>query len=450
MKHKIIIVSLGVFFIGSIWGSLTQEALAQKVQSQSDEGQGISSSTATNYEEARNNNPYRGLSDQEFHHVKVKLPDPKLGDWNTVLISKQRSMSTKEGRSIAAGSLGNDIRLSLRDRPEQVPAMLDSLIELVKGDPEQDVETAKRAALSLYLLGDYHDLGLKRMEELLKSVVHDIGDDEDVNYKMTKPLQDILNELLIEKDHRLDETIYNLWNELARDGRDLKGRVDFAFYLEKTAKHLPTNYWIQRLNSFNTLPGEPTIEVLNQRISEPAVQECYKKLFSANDENARRIAAGPLYKITHDSKYLDFLEQEANKLIAAPSGGVIDYDYTFSSLIMADANRAFPILKKALNDPQKDLTESVSIALSKSKLRAATDLLFQAGIDGIKKGKAARYAAEALVNQNTDYSIQKYKEYKEIAEDSNRGFGPKGIWPESDFYDIEFKLKRMPSSTKSE
>ena len=111
------------------------------------------------------------------------------------------------------------------------------------------LEVATKAVIGLYRMGDSNGTALAKMKAWLESGLGEFYfiDTSSGQTRLDDIRAAILREMDFYSDTNLLETVYGISEKAKRNEGSLPASVDFAYYLEKHGKELPSEYWLARL-----------------------------------------------------------------------------------------------------------------------------------------------------------------------------------------------------------
>jgi hypothetical protein len=377
-------------------------------------------------------NPYEGMNDYEFARLQVQLPPPKAGEWETATTTRQEALRTTQAKLAALDHIGTWIRLSLRDAPNLAPMLLDSLLVL---QSDKDPIVQFKGAMELYRLGDYERRALKLMEKLVTQSAPPNLEGADLQ---TDRREQIFRELLLYRDHRLDDSVYAAWTRDYKPRQPSALAIQLAVYLELAGRELPDSFWIE---AAEVSDREEIFDVLLKHDSTNGIPALEKILHQNHRPYTTRVRA-ILYLRTKDDRHWEDLVSRAQRLMQAPSADrPLQVRSLFIALADARPTASFPLLEKGVHHTNPLVRSACIYALGRVRVEQASDLLATSARSDMSSSLFPRDQLLALLHQSTERSLKEYERLKSLALDPQRGFGPPGAWMESDFAELDFCRK---------
>lgn len=380
------------------------------------------------------------MSNIEFNRLKVDLPAPSNKPWKTSLFNSDNYLES-ERKEMVVEILPGWIRKALKEGNRDLAArFLWSLQTLTHDD---DPKISSEAVLAIYRLGDFNRTAADRMRDWISSAADFRYSDSSAGSSTSKDVRaQVLDELSLNKDHSLDQSIYEAWlRNRATEGKDVAA-VDYAYYLEKHGRELPVDYWIQRLD--NPYGLEHALEIAEQK-AVPEVTTKLQGIFEqlrarpASTRDASRAAsvASVLFRETRDGRYRDYLAEQAQVQLAAGSFES-SLPKVLQGLAATNDKSALEIVSTAMQHDNEMVREMAIDALGKSRNPAAAELLFEAAIQKAKQGKGfPAQEMRALLAQDDSRADSKYERLRQALLSGQFGWSA----TTSDFDALEFFRK---------
>ena len=387
-----------------------------------------------------------GMSEVEFDHLRVTLPAPLDEPWKGPFYDSE---SCFKGTATAAAVevLPIWIRTGIiAGELAQVGRYLWTYLKFIE---DADPKIASKAVITLYRMGDYHDLALAKMRKWIESGFH---------FWYTAPIRetsdfvDIRRQILLDldfyNDSRLDQTIYDVWSrDRGGEGKEL-WFVDYGYYLETHDRKLPDEYWMERLDTPHGIgkalevlekrKPEGLIERLESLFSKLRVKQGHRTLVTAK---SAALIGSTLFRLTKNRECRDYLVDRARfQLGAAESED--DLSVVLEALARTEDAESLKVVFEAAQHKYQGIREKAVHALGCIQNSGATDFLYQRTMESAKRRTGfPSHELRALLEQHTPLSDAKYEELHQAL--LNGQFGWTAV--SSDFKFLEFfRAHRRP------
>lgn len=384
---------------------------------------------------------YPRMSDQEFSHLRVSLPQPVDMPWEGPFFNSENCFKDEDTKRHVVEILPTWIRKALKAGKTELAAKYLWTLERLAEDKNPSVSL--EAVLAIYNLGDCDEFAHKKMSDWIaqgfnfKASEITIGQFE---YMFIRAR--VLKEITIFQDKSFDGVIYDIWMRTRAEEAKYLNSVDYGYYLEKHGRELPTEYWLERLS--NPYGFTNTLEIAEKKVT-PQIVAKLTTLFDELHERppitieASRAAgvASALFRQTGDVRYRDYLIERARPQLAANTvtqslSSILD------GLAATKDKVAFEVVANAMKNENGVIGGIAAAALGKTREPAATELLFEVALQNVKEGKGfPRNELQALLIQGYPAADSKYEQLRQklLSGELPR----KAV--ESDFYDLEFLRK---------
>lgn len=351
------------------------------------------------------------MSDLEFNRLKVNLPAPVNKAWSGAFFDSTNCFESDK-KGTALNVLPGWIRKALQAGEVELAASY--LWSLKKLAEDTDPEISSDAVLAIYLLGDFSEYARTKIRSWItdgwsyKTQDAIFGQTESIDIRAR-----VLRELDLSDDKSFDSFIYDAWLKTkANEAKDLDS-VDYAYYLEKNGRKLPSDYWLQRLDNPHGFTN--AIEIA-QKNKTPQLTEKIKTIFeelrtkpsASVDAGRSALAAAASFRLTAEGRYKDYLIEQTREQLGSGS-----FENSLSQLLegLAGTNdeAALAIVSEAMSHKNAVIREMAIDALGKTRDLKAAELLFEAAMQKAKSG-AGFPAREmrALLAQNEPNADSKY------------------------------------------
>jgi hypothetical protein len=351
------------------------------------------------------------MSDLEFNRLKVNLPAPVNKAWSGAFFDSTNCFESDK-KETALNVFPGWIRKALQVGEVELAASY--LWSLKKLAEDTDPEISSDAVLAIYLLGDFSEYARTKIRSWItdgwsyKTQDAIFGQTESIDIRAR-----VLRELDLSDDKSFDSFIYDAWLKTkANEAKDLDS-VDYAYYLEKNGRKLPSDYWLQRLDNPHGFTN--AIEIA-QKNKTPQLTEKIKTIFeelrtkpsASVDAGRSALAAAASFRLTGEGRYKDYLIEQTREQLGSGS-----FENSLSQLLegLAGTNdeAALAIVSEAMSHKNAVIREMAIDALGKTRDLKAAELLFEAAMQKAKSG-AGFPAREmrALLAHNEPNADSKY------------------------------------------
>ncbi len=380
------------------------------------------------------------MGDLEFNRLRMTLPAPINLPWKGNFIDSN-SCFENDKKLTSIEVLPTWIRKALKEGMADLGARY--LWSLTKLADDRSQKVATEAVLAIFRLGDVEDFAITRMKSWITEGTSystydaSLGKNDYVDIR-----ERVLRELSFYGERKLDEVIYSIWQKnKSIEGNNLN-HVDFAYYLEKHGRDLPTDYWLLRLD--NPYGFANALEVAQKKdasLVTAKLQTLYNELHTKSpasiDAGRAASIASVLFRQTGDTRYRDYLVEQAQIQIASGSFES-SLPKILAGLAAMNDKASLEVVSIAMKHQNAVIREMAIDALGKTSDPAATEILYEAAIQKAKVGKGfpAREMG-ALLAQNDSSADSKYEQLQQALLGGQFGWSA----TMSDFDTLEFFRK---------
>lgn len=380
------------------------------------------------------------MSELEFDRFRVKLPKPVNAPWKGPFFNSE-DIYRKELKLTAVHVLAIWIRKAVHEGKMGIAARF--LCSLMRLSEDNNMEVATGAVFQIYRLGDIDGFAVNRMRHWIEdgvsymTIISKNGESVYMDIRSRA-----LDEIEFSGDKSLDDVIFQTWRKHQGNEGKQAAAVDYAAYLEKHGHELPADYWMQRLDS--PYGFESALEI-SEKKAMPELAAKLQSLFErlkvsrpdSLDAGRAAVVASALFRQTGDTRYRDYLADNANAQLGAKS-----FESSLKKLLpgLAATNdkNAIQIVVGAMQHPNGVVRDTAIDALGNTQDPAATEALFEAAIQIAKEKQwFPKNEMRALLRQQNANADAKYDRLKQALLSGKFGWSA----GTSDFDALEFFRK---------